>query len=110
MASALDKALAILAKEDPTIKVQINFGFRTISENAALRPRGAPDSLHLVGEAVDIHFDKNWDVIQKAMHDAGLYQGTGTEAHHFQVYPWGDHRDTTPQQIQACTREHPNGT
>ena len=108
MASRLDVALEILAKRD--ITVQINLGFRTIAENAAPRSPGAANSNHLVGDAADIHFDGNWTAIQAAMHSAGLVQGTGTETHHFQLFPWGQNRDSTPRRIAACSQEHPDGT
>ena len=44
MASELDAALGILARQN--ITVQINFGFRTIAENATLNPPGAVNSNH----------------------------------------------------------------
>jgi hypothetical protein len=111
MATALDKALATLAKQD--ITVLITTGFRTKAENDRLK-NSAKDSWHLVGGAVDVNtLDGNFEKIKKAMEDAGLTwggdptRGGATENHHLQLEPWGQH--PAEEQIKACDREHPGG-
>ena len=107
MATALDKALAILGGEGITL--EITTGFRTGAENE--RVGGQPDSQHLVGEAIDVNtLGGNFDMIKDAMIRAGLTWGgkyLKKENHHFQLPAWGQH--PTNAQIEACAREHPDG-
>jgi RHS repeat-associated protein len=103
MAGDLSEAISVLSGEGITLT--ITTGFRTVSENASVG--GAPNSNHLVGEAVDVNtITPDFSKIQAAMKAAGLYEGTGKEAHHFQLTPWGT--SPSPSQIAACSLEHPD--
>ena len=75
--------------EKKGIKYHISSIFRCKKHNASKAVGGAPNSKHLYGLAVDVHFDVNDDEIMFQMTDI---------ASHFKLrhlnYSWGMHFDT----------------